>query len=127
MPVPNSTPIKFSKVREEGNKTSWQSPNYPTPGDRYNINPAWMVGVDENHQIGYNPHDGSFDIAQMMGWDTWKQPVIVNAWIQQFLETSGIRLYWKVQGGDPFRSKFAIFRSHTESDVMNAKSSKMIA
>lgn len=127
MAVPNSTPISFAEIRAEGNKTSWVSPAYPTVGRPYNIDPNWMMSVDENNQIGLNPSDGSFSIAQMQGWDTWKRPQLGELWMQQFGRSYGVRIHWETITGDPFRSAFAIYRSQTESDVTGKVATALIA
>lgn len=111
MPVPNSTPISFAEIRGEGNKTSWISPNYPTGGRLSNIDPNWMVSVDENNLIGFDLNDGSFDITQMQGWDTWKKPTIEWVYPHQFAEDGGLRIAWKATGGDVFRSGWVILIS----------------
>jgi hypothetical protein len=121
MAVPNSTPISFAEIRAEGNKTSWVSPAYPTTGRLYNIDPNWMMSVDENNQIGLNPSDGSFSIAQMQGWDTWKRPVIEWVYPHQFTEDGGLRIAWKASGGDVFRCGWVILRS-TSSFVSGSSS-----
>jgi len=114
MAVPNSTPISFAEIRAEGNKTSWVSPAYPTVGRLYNIDPNWMMSVDENNQIGLNPSDGSFSIAQMQGWDTWSESVINNADFMQFKRTQDLRVYFEVAQNDPFRTGYAIYRTSSK-------------
>lgn len=127
MPVPNSTPIKFSAIREEGNKTSWVSPAYPNAGRQYNINPNWMIAVDENNQIGFAP-DGSFSVGnEMPGWDTWKKPVFQFLKMQQYRAEYGVRLAMRVNAGDSVRAAYAIYRSQTRSDVVNAAGGALIA
>lgn len=124
MPIQSSGTISLADVREEGNKTSWQSPVYPIIGRQYDIEPNWIIEVDESNKLGYDP-DGSFDFRKLFGWDTWKQPEIQNTrMIQYYVSTDstnrkggGVRLYWEVSEGDPFRSAYLIYRSTTKSDV----------
>jgi hypothetical protein len=108
MSVPDNTPIKFSEIRAEGNKTSWVSNKYPKPGSIYNIDPNWMIAKDENHQIGYDPETGEFDLTQMQGWDTYKAPTVSDCYLMQFAKDGGIRVVWTASGGDLWRTGFVV-------------------
>lgn len=126
MPVPNSGQLPFSLLREEGHKTSWLTPDYPTVGTLYEIGPDFVLQEDHNNQLGHNLDTGAFEFKQCYGWSSFKRPKLTEVWMQQFNRTSGVRLHWKTNIGDPFRAKFAIYRSQTESDVINRVSTALL-
>jgi len=95
---------------QEAYKTSWVNTNYPNlPNPNYKLDPHFFSSrnVDTRGQVGFNP-DGTWSVAKLYNWDTWKRPEIKWVHSYQLTITGGLLVAFYVENGDIWRSGYVI-------------------